>query len=193
MTSEGIYDRSDRHEQQQRRRFDRLCDEHGAGVYRFCLRLCDGRAADAEDLAQEALVAAFTGLPRFAGRSSLKTWLYRIVLYQWRRTRRAEGMADGSPRVTVLGDVEPSSTDRTAAHIERLSLNAAVDRLPDSLREAVLLVKMEGMTYREAAAVLEVPQGTVQSRVHDAMKRLRELLSEDENEVSDDRKQGLMP
>lgn len=181
----------ERDEQKRKRGFDRLCDEHGAGVYRFCLRLCGGCAADAEDLAQEALIAAFVGLPRFVGRSSLKTWLYRIALYQWRRTRRADGSTSGAEKVMPLGDTEPTLPDLTEAHIARLSLSAAVARLPEPLREAVLLVKMEGLTYREAALVLEIPQGTVQSRVHDAMKRLRVLLSDEDDSSLSEKKRGV--
>ena len=59
-----------------------------------------------------------------------------------------------------------------------MTLETALAALPDSLREAFILVKAEGLTYREAAAALEIPQGTVQFRVHEASKRLQVLLNE---------------
>jgi RNA polymerase sigma-70 factor, ECF subfamily len=155
--------------------FERLYDEYGDRVYRFCFRLC-GQAADAEDLTQEVFIAAYQGLDRFAGRSSLATWLYRIALYRWR------GLQGAAPPTVPL-ELEPEGTaavpDPAPSRIERLSLESAIARLPESLRDAFLLVKSEGLKYREAARVLGVPQGTVQSRVHDAIVRLRVLLAEE--------------
>src|ERR1700704_2912454 len=66
--------------------FDQLYAGYGDRIYRLCYRLC-GHAADAEDLAQEVFVAAYQGLDRFAGRSSLTTWLYRIAFFRWGRLR----------------------------------------------------------------------------------------------------------
>jgi RNA polymerase sigma factor (sigma-70 family) len=72
--------------------FEALFSDYGDRVYQFCYRLC-GHAADAEDLAQEVFLAAYQGLDRIAGRSSVATWLFRIAVYRWRRirdTRRPE-------------------------------------------------------------------------------------------------------
>jgi RNA polymerase sigma-70 factor (ECF subfamily) len=156
--------------------FEQLYAQYGDRVYRFCYRLC-GHVADAEDLAQEVFVAAYQGLDRFAGRSSVNTWLSRIALYRWRRLRGAAPM-----ETTLLDEATEAvaiGADPALARIERLSLEDALDRLPDPLRETFLLVKAEGLKYREAAQVLGVPLGTVQSRVHDAVFRLRALLADD--------------
>lgn len=160
--------------------FPALYAQHGDRVYRFCFRLC-GRAAEAEDLTQDVFVAAWQGLGKFEGRSSVATWLYRIALYRWKRVR-------GERPGEVPDCREPGAADPHAdpAHIglRRLSLAAALAELPDDLRDAFLLVKSEGLKYREAAEVLDVPQGTVQWRVSEAARRLRVLLSEEEG-VSD--------
>jgi RNA polymerase sigma-70 factor, ECF subfamily len=153
--------------------FEALYAEYGDRIYRFCYRLC-GHTADAEDLTQEVFLAAYQSLPRFAGRSSVATWLYRIALYRWRRLHGAR-RPETVPLDEELAAVSP---DPAGAGIERISLERALAVLPDALRDAFLLVKAEGLKYREAAAVLGIPQGTVQSRVHDAAVMLRALLAE---------------
>lgn len=162
------------------RTFSALYDAYADRVYRFCLRLCGGSEADAEDLAQEVFVAAHAGLERFEGRSSVATWLYRIAVYRWRRLR--DSRAWQVPAVSLDDGPEPASTqnDPARAGLARLSLEGALAGLSPDLREAFLLVKAEGLTYREAAEVLGAPQGTIQSRVHDAVLRLRSALSGDE-------------
>jgi RNA polymerase sigma-70 factor, ECF subfamily len=156
------------------RSFDALYREYGDRIYRFSYRLC-GNRADAEDLTQEVFVLAWQGLERFEGRSSLTTWLYRIALNRWHRIRSTRG-----PETVPLEEGSEAGTrDLAAAQVERLSLESAVAALPEPLREAFILVKAEGLKYREAAAVLEIPQGTVQSRVHDAVVQLRAALSEE--------------
>jgi RNA polymerase sigma-70 factor (ECF subfamily) len=153
--------------------FEAFYAKHGDRLYRFCYRLC-GRAADAEDLTQEVFLAAYQGIDRFEGRASVATWLYRIALYRWRLMRQSRG-----PETVSVEEGEARSvlsTDPEQAGLDRISLDRALDSLPDELREAFLLVKAEGMKYREAATVLGIPQGTIQYRVFEAVARLRVLL-----------------
>lgn len=158
----------------QRRKFDALYEAHGLRLYRFCLRLCGGQTEDAEDLAQEALVAAFKGLPRFAGRARLSTYLYACAVGLWRK-RRSRPTLDIRPPPQ---EMEIAAPDFLPARLERITIDAALCALPDELREAFLLVKAEGLTHREAARVLNAPMGTVQWRVHEAGKRLRIHLTD---------------
>lgn len=148
--------------------------QYGDRIYRFCFRL-GGSVSDAEDLTQEVFLAAYQGLDRFEGRSSVQTWLYRIALNCWRNSCRAPRLdTTDIDTVTQAGPgLEQSVTDNIA-------LTCALAALPPDLREAFLLVKAEGLKYREAAQVLNIPQGTVQFRVHQASRRLRVLLSEEE-------------
>jgi RNA polymerase sigma-70 factor, ECF subfamily len=154
--------------------FETLYDRYGNRVYRFCFRLC-GHTADAEDLAQEVFVAAYQGLERFEGRSTLATWLFRIALFRWKRL-----YGRGQPETVPLDEgLEVAATAPNPAFVgvERLLLDQALAALPPDLHEAFLLVKVEGLKYREAAVVLGVPQGTVQSRVHEAVVSLRRVLN----------------
>ncbi|MDQ2687193.1 MAG: RNA polymerase sigma factor [Armatimonadota bacterium] len=161
--------------------FRALYAQHGDRVYRFCFRLC-GQAAEAEDLTQDVFIAAWQGLGRFEGRSSALTWLLRIALYRWRRVRGERRTAAPDDRALEAAD---DHADPARIGLRRLSLAAALAELPDDLHDAFLLVKAEGLKYREAAQVLDTPQGTVQWRVSEAARRLRLLLtdSEDQEEI----------
>lgn len=162
--------------------WDRFLEAHGDRLFRLSLRLSAGCHADAEDLAQEALLAAYQSLPHFAGRARLTTYLYSITLNCWRKRHRRDG-----ERLIPLKDDELAGGSALDTLLTRLSLDAAMAQLTEVQREAFVLVKAEGLTSKEAAAVLKVPQGTVQSRVHDATLRLRALLSEEEENHHEDR------
>lgn len=147
--------------------FDELFAEHGESLYRTCRRLC-GNSADAEDLVAETFLAAFEGRHRFDGRSSLKRWLFRIAVNKWRDYRKKSHHKD-----------RPLTDEMTAFDTQGISdiaLEQALLALPEGHRAAFVLVRAEGFLYREAAEILGVPQGSVQARVSQAAKRLRELL-----------------
>jgi len=156
---------------------DALLASYGERVYRFCLRLCGGRSAEAEDLAQDAFVLAWQHRDGFAGRSSPLTWLMRIAL---NRHLRLRGKQPAAPVVAHDperdGNGGPAGRDPTRGVLDRVELARALDLLPARQRAAFLLVKVEGFKYREAAETLGVPQGTVQSDVHAATLRLRAAL-----------------
>lgn len=158
-----------------------LLDAHGDRVFRLCLRLTGGCHAEAEDLAQETLLAALKALPRFGGRARMSTWLHAIAVNLWRKHQ-----ARREPAALRLEENDRPLPDGAAGRLLRLSLDEAITSLPDPLREAFVLVKAEGLTHREAARILSVPQGTVQTRVHEAVKRLRVFLA-DWNEEGNER------
>lgn len=148
----------------------------GPRVYRFCFRLC-GDAQAAEDLTQDVFVAARHSAARFAGRSSAATWLLRIAVFQWSARRRDNRLT----LVPLAEDCQAiARADMAQAVVTRLSLEDALNALPDNLRAAFLLVKSEQLTYKETAGVLQIPMGTVQWRVAEAVRRLRVLLADDE-------------
>ena len=165
------------------RRSAAFYEAHADAVFRLSLRLCGGRRADAEDVAQEALIAALAALPRFAGRARLTTWLHTITVRTWRRHCAQQGVVLPSydEAAPAARGTAPGDEDR---RLTRMTIDAAVAALPDALREAFVLVKVEGLTHREAARVLETPQGTVQARVHEAARRLRAALGETEGKES---------
>lgn len=156
-------------------------DAHADRVFRLCLRLSGNCHAEAEDLAQEVLVAALQSLPRFAGRAQITTWLYTIAIrtYHKRSSHREPftlSLNDQDEEVPIGGRHQTSEEN----HLLHLSIADALAALPIPLREAFVLVKAEGFTHKEAARILELPQGTVQARVHEAARRLRLVLAEEE-------------
>ncbi|HEX5322642.1 MAG TPA: RNA polymerase sigma factor [Capsulimonadaceae bacterium] len=153
-------------------RFDELYGAHGARIFRLCHRLCRN-PTDAEDLAQEVFVAAFRGLPRFAGRASPSTWLYKIALNRWRAWKGKDRLNAAS----LDQSDEPIGPDPTHASLERIAMDRAMAALPAVQREALLLVKGEGLTCREAASVLGLPEGTVKFRVYQAIQKLQSSLA----------------
>jgi RNA polymerase sigma-70 factor (ECF subfamily) len=156
--------------------FETLYRDYGVRIYRFCLRLC-GNEADAEDLTQEVFLAAYKGLDRFTGRSTLATWLYRIALY---RRRSASGLR--RPQTVPLDESRlPSSSDPAQVGMDRMALDNALRMLPENLRIAFLLVKEEGLLCREAAEALGIPEGTLKSRVYAAVVQLQRLLETEES------------
>jgi RNA polymerase sigma-70 factor (ECF subfamily) len=154
--------------------FQAFYAQYGAPIYRFCRRLC-GDASDAEDLTQDVFIAAFQGIERFEGRSSIATWLYRIAYYRWKRLNESQ-----RPETVFLDDAMAETIagpDGCERDLDRLELRRALAILPIHLRAAILLVKVEGLTCREAAEALGVPTGTVKYHVHEAVVRLKTYLS----------------
>ena len=165
MMPRGVDDRTEQ--------WEALYGEYGSRIYRFCHRL-SGNPSDAEDLTQEVFLAAFRGMEGFQGRSSIQTWLYRIAVFRWRALRRTD-----SPLLSNEGCAEPSAPDPAIAQTDKMSMDGAMASLPSIFREAFLLVKLEGLTCREAAEALGVPQGTVKFRIYRAVRLLRARLQED--------------
>lgn len=156
--------------------FRGLMDRHADGMYRLAASLV-GNAADAEDVIQEALLGAFRGAGKFQGRSSVKTWLTRIVLTQAAlfhrdRKRRRLRQSDTAPHWLVAGD--------STAEVEaKLDLHAALQRLSSEHREVLVLRELEMLPYEQIAAVLEIPVGTVESRLFRARSELRLIFKDD--------------
>ena len=156
--------------------WSRVYERFGDRVFRFCYRL-SGDRTEAEDLAAETFLAAIQATDRFEGRCSPLTWLLRIALNRWRSALRKRR---GGPAIEEIDPETEAGEDPIRARLEAATLEEAIDRLPEALRTVFILVKVEGLTYREAADALGVPQGTLQSRVNTAVCRLRADLGESE-------------
>lgn len=141
----------------------------------LAFRMLEDRDA-MDDALQEAYVKAFRSLGSFKGRSSLGTWLYRITYNTCiDELRRRETLipltsTDGIDRQIS----EPA--DAIGAAVARADLASAMSALPAEQRAAIVLVDAEGWSYEEAAKVLEIPPGTVASRVSRARAALRQVL-----------------
>lgn len=164
--------------------FGELVEQHKAMVFAVTYRML-GNVEDAEDVAQEVFVSVFKGLSSFRDDSSLRTWIYRIALNHSRnrlrtRARRGWGTHDrvddhtmdeaysASP-ASVQGDpVRAAEQKETAAHLRR-----GLDELPQPTRDLLVWRDLEGRSYEEIAQMLDVPVGTVKSRIYRARAALR--------------------
>ncbi|WP_420119482.1 RNA polymerase sigma factor [Micromonospora sp.] len=145
-------------------------------VLRLCGRLLPHRE-DAEEACQDALLAVARGIGRFEGRSSFHTWLYRLTANRARSTYRAlrrrwQVEAGGVP---LPDPPDPRRTSVVAG--TRLDLLDALDAVRPEAAEALTLRDLLGLSYPEIATLLDVPEGTVKSRVHQARRQVRERLT----------------
>lgn len=149
-------------------------------IHRAALVL-SGNPWDADDLAQETFLVLARQSDKFAGRSSIYTWLYGILLNLERRQRRRNGMR--WRKLSILWGNEPKNRTTPAAEtpIEvaewKASLWSFVARLPDGQRQALVLRFSEHLAYEEIASVMDCPLGTVKSRIFNGLTTLREMLS----------------
>ncbi|MCE5327712.1 MAG: sigma-70 family RNA polymerase sigma factor [Planctomycetaceae bacterium] len=155
--------------------FHGLVARHGLYLYRLAVRLL-GNASDAEDAVQETLAGAHRGLKSFGERSSVKTWLTRILVRQsarqlQRRTRRAVVPLQHA-QAAPLADSASEGSD------VRMDVQAAIEALGGDHRTVIVLRELEGLSYEEISQVLEIPPGTVESRLFRARRQLQDLLRE---------------
>lgn len=158
---------------------------HLDSMYAAALRFTRNRA-DAEDLVQDTLVKAFRFSGKFSPGTNLKAWLYTILHNTWRNRRRdaARDTVDvDSERVEEAASLPngPAALDTPERILMRdtldADLQAALDELPDAFREAVWLRDVEEFSYAEMAGMLNVPIGTVMSRISRGRRLLFEKLS----------------
>lgn len=166
--------------------FARLVSLYQGMVFSLGARLL-GDPEEARDLAQDVFLQVYRTLPRFRGQSSLKTWIYRIVVNQahnrqrfWRRRRRDRSLPleELQPAETAqLVVSEGGSPYETLKRRERQArVQLALLQLSFEHRAVLLLREMEEMSCEEIAAALELPEGTVKSRLARARDALRERL-----------------
>jgi RNA polymerase sigma-70 factor, ECF subfamily len=170
--------------------FDRLIEERSGEVYALLYRLTED-AEEARDLTQETFLRAFQNISRFRGDADLKTWIYRIAINQarnrwrwWRRRRRDQtvslDMESGErqePLSASLPDREqPNPEQETLSRERERALRRALQTLSRPFREAVILRDVEGLSYEEIAATLEISIGTVKSRLSRGRIELRRKL-----------------
>lgn len=170
-----------------RRALDRLLRTHQPAIHGVCRRIT-GNDADALDATQDALIAVVRGLPRFDGRSKFSTWAYRIAtnscLDELRRRRRRPLVGlpehEGTP-IDLPHEGGSEVGDRVA---DGLRVEAALATLPEEFRAAVVLRDMCELDYAEIAEVLEIPAGTVRSRIARGRAQLVSQLTGNQTDSS---------
>lgn len=142
-------------------------------LYRVAFSWCHN-ASLADDLVQETMLKAMKKADSLRDQSTLDTWLYRILLNNWHDHLRAQG------RNTELFDVGDDNQVEHADSYQQSQIvgrvRASVERLPMSLREVVTLADFAGFSYAEIAEIVDIPIGTVMSRLYRARQNLKEQL-----------------
>jgi len=147
-------------------------------------------AADAEDLVQETYLKAYRAFGSFQEGTNLKSWLYKILTntfinsYRSRRRRPVESDLDDVEDLYLyrrLGGLEGAIAGRSAEDVvldqfSEAEVKAAVESLPEAFRMVVLLADVEGFSYKEIAEILDIPIGTVMSRLHRGRRALQKAL-----------------
>ena len=161
--------------------FAQLVRTYENKIYSLAFRMC-GSADDASDIAQEAFLAAWRGLPSFRGDSGFATWIYRLTsnaaIDYLRRQKKQRG--DMSLDDEELGldavDTGPGPQDAAERTEVRSVVAAGLQELSEGHRQVLVLREIQGLSYEEIADVLEVDLGTVKSRISRARSALRKIL-----------------
>jgi len=170
-----------------------LVERYQGRAHGLALRVLRNEEA-ARDAVQDAFVKAYTNLARFEGRSSFYTWFYRLVMNQCLDARRRDkgdrhvefeeggmfetGIEASEPPVPEVSGVSFAPAATLMRKELREHIGRAIEALPDGPRETLVLREVEGLSYKEIAEALDIPKGTVMSRLHYARKQLQVLLVE---------------
>ncbi len=172
-------------------KFADVAMEHMPSLYTAALRMTRN-PADAEDLVQETYLKAYRAYGGFTEGTNLKAWLYRILTntyinaYRAKKRRPEESDIDDLENFYLyrrLGGLEGATAGRSAEdevldHFTESEVKEAIEALPEQFRMAVLLGDVEGFSYKEIAEILDVPIGTVMSRLHRGRRALQKRLYE---------------
>ena len=166
--------------------FATLVRRHRDRVYRVCLRVT-GDVEEALDASQEAFLSALRNLERFRGDAAFTTWIHRIAVNASYDRMRAKARApllravdDDAPRP----EPGPPAPDIADAVVDASDVSAALALVPEEFRAALVLADVEDLPYDEIAAILEVPVGTVKSRVHRGRVALARAMGVGDGEPS---------
>lgn len=161
--------------------FRDLVQAHQTRLYRFVVKNI-GHGTDAEDLTQQAFVEAAKAYESFRGASELSTWLYGIAMnlvrnYLSRSPHRRYAFESDEVLETTQAE-QPDPSEQLAQTQAVRRLQQEIDGLPAEMREVLLLVALEELSYEEAAVLLSIPVGTVRSRVSRARTTLRKRMAD---------------
>lgn len=152
----------------------RLYREHAGGLCAYLTRCLRGDSAQAEGIVQEAFLRAWEKRDSLRSVDAFRPWLYTIAMNVLRqRKRKLAPLAVEDPRAVCP---RPSPEEHVDASRRLDAVLVGLDELPEEQREAVLLVRMRGLKFREAAEVLGVPENTVKTRVRRGLMRLAECI-----------------
>ena len=158
--------------------FEQLVEAYRNQVFRLALRMC-GNEADADEVAQEAFLSAWKGLPNFRGESRFSTWLYQLTTHAaidlMRREKRQAAAEDIDGIIAADDGASPQQQAERAE--TRREVRSALMQLPEEYRQVLLLRFMEELSYEEIGQALKLPAGTVKSGLNRAKAQLKDILS----------------
>ncbi len=163
--------------------FECLVRKYQRIIYALCRRLARSHQA-ADDLSQETFVKAYVGLSRFDDRRPFYPWLRKIVVNSWlndlKSRKRESSLEDWTNGTRIRGfSSEPDQPEERAERTEfEERFSRALESLPEDQKSVFVLRYYESMSYREISEALELPNGTVMSRLNRARRRLKELLAD---------------
>lgn len=163
--------------------FGALVRRYRPRIFALALHLTGSRS-EADDITQDAFLRAYNNIERFEGRSEFFTWLYRIALNRAlnmrRDKRRRVTLSLDDPRLTLALEVDAAGDPRRALELRETYtiLLRAFDSLSPLLRTTLALTLLQGLSYREAAVVLESTEGTIAWRVHEARRQMRDRMAQ---------------
>ncbi len=161
--------------------FDEIVERHKGVVFRAALAALRNRE-DAEDVTQETFITAYRKLDTFRGESQLRTWLSRIAwnksMDHRRRGRFRSFLHLDEPDAVELPALEADPERSTLAASVHAKVRREIDRLPENLRDTLLLASGGDLDYATIAGMLGVREGTIKSRVHEARALLRSSLED---------------
>jgi len=163
-----------------------LLERHYGRIHAVCRRIT-GSASDADDASQEAMIRIVRGLAKFDGRSQFGTWAYRIAtnvsLDELRRRRRRPQLhVVRDPDVGPPEPVDPLADRTVEAPVDRIVLDAAIAALPPDFRAPLVLRDVGDLDYAEIAEALDIPIGTVKSRIARGRRQIADQLRPDGNQ-----------
>lgn len=171
--------------------FDNLITRYSGDIYAVLFRITES-AEEAADLTQETFLSALKAIKGFRGESELKTWLFRIAVnhsrnrFRWWKRRRRDvtvsldaPIGDTNSTVSEMIAGDTATAEEVVLRLERESaIRSALMDLPDIYREAIVLCDIEGLSYEEISAALEINIGTVKSRIARGREELRKRLKD---------------
>jgi RNA polymerase sigma-70 factor (ECF subfamily) len=158
--------------------YHRLVDRFADRLFGLARKLVRN-SADAEDVVQETFAGAYRAMGRFEQRSSLWTWLVSILVRQASKRRESAGRMKIVPAEVAGESPAPSRSGSTATSVDaRIDVSAALLKLSDEHREIVVLRELQQMSYDEISEALDLPIGTVESRLFRARAELRKCLKD---------------
>jgi RNA polymerase sigma-70 factor (ECF subfamily) len=158
-------------------RFEQEAMPHMGDIYRTALRIL-GDAFRAEDVSQEVFLQAWKSFHRFEAGTNCRAWLYKILFHCVHHHRRKWFRFPQLKETEEFLEANLTSPESVPEHLSDADILGALDGMPSDFRSVVLLVDVEEFAYREAAEILDIPIGTVMSRLSRGRKMLREKLGD---------------